>query len=56
MGLLFERWLVNPHNVVDLGAVPHVPASEFFGATLWQLYKGISSPHKALLKLVYARH
>ncbi len=52
VGLLLNRRLVNPDNVMDFGGLCQVPASEFFGATLWQLYKGISSPHKSLLKLV----
>ncbi len=49
---LLERQLANPDDVVDFGGLSHVPASEFFGATLWHLYKGIGSPHKSLLKLV----
>jgi adenylate cyclase class 1 len=28
-----------------------VPAQEFFGAALWQLYKGIDSPYKSILKI-----
>lgn len=37
---------------VDLGGLSQVPAEEFFGAALWQLYKGIDSPYKSVLKLV----
>ncbi|MDX1280194.1 class I adenylate cyclase [Shewanella colwelliana] len=35
-----------------LGDVSHLPASEYFGASLWQLYKGLDKPHKALLKVM----
>jgi adenylate cyclase class 1 len=44
--------LVRPEDVIDFGGLANIPASEFFGATLWQLYKGISSPHKSLLKIL----
>ncbi len=37
---------------IDFGALPGVPAEEFFGAALWQLYKGIDSPYKSVLKLL----
>ncbi len=35
-----------------LGDVRNLPASEYFGASLWQLYKGLEKPHKALLKVL----
>lgn len=37
---------------IDFGPLNHVPAAEFFGATLWQLSKAIASPHKSLLKII----
>jgi len=37
-------------QMLDLGEPPGVPAQEYFGAMLWQLYKGIDSPEKSLLK------
>ncbi len=37
---------------LSLGEVSQLPASEYFGATLWQLYKGLETPHKALLKVL----
>lgn len=44
---------------IDFGAIPQLPPGEFIGAGMWQLYKGIDSPHKSVLKLllleVYAR-
>jgi adenylate cyclase class 1 len=35
-----------------LGDVQTLPATEYFGASLWQLYKGLNMPHKALLKVL----
>ncbi|NDV25433.1 class I adenylate cyclase [Desulfovibrio sp. JC010] len=35
---------------VDLGNVPSIPVEEFFGASLWQIVKGIKSPFKAIMK------
>ncbi len=37
---------------IDFGAVANIPASEFFGAAVWQLYKSIHSPYKSLIKLL----
>ncbi len=37
---------------IDFGAVADIPASEFFGAAVWQLYKSIHSPYKSLIKLL----
>lgn len=41
---------IKSHEWLDLGGFNRVPAEEYFGATLWQLYKGIDSPYKAVLK------
>lgn len=49
---LVERRHVSPHEFVDFGGVYQVPAEEFFGAALWQLFKGIDSPYKSVLKLL----
>jgi adenylate cyclase class 1 len=48
--LLFHRF-VKRADVLDLGGLDNVPAQEFFGAALWQLYKGIDSPYKSILKI-----
>ncbi|MEJ2395173.1 MAG: class I adenylate cyclase [Candidatus Thiodiazotropha sp.] len=48
--LLFHRF-VKKSDVLDLGGLDNVPAQEFFGAALWQLYKGIDSPYKSILKI-----
>ncbi|WP_432737936.1 class I adenylate cyclase [Maridesulfovibrio sp. FT414] len=34
----------------DLGNVPHIPLEEFFGASLWQIVKGVKSPFKSIMK------
>ena len=39
-------------NLLYLGNVNSLPAAEYFGASLWQLYKGLNKPHKALLKVL----
>ena len=49
---LKRKRFVGPHETVDFGGVAHIPPGEFFGATLWQLYKGVSSPYKSVLKLM----
>ncbi|WP_051676932.1 class I adenylate cyclase [Maridesulfovibrio frigidus] len=35
---------------VDLGNVPVIPGEEFFGASLWQIVKGVKSPFKSIMK------
>lgn len=37
---------------VDFGALPSIPAEEYFGSSLWQLYKSIDSPYKSVLKAI----
>ncbi len=37
---------------INFGGMGHMPAEEFFGAAVWQLYKGVDSPHKSVLKIV----
>ena len=37
---------------VDFGGLSAVPAGEFLGASVWQLYKSIESPWKSVLKLL----
>ncbi|MGL6349627.1 MAG: class I adenylate cyclase, partial [Aeromonas sp.] len=39
-------------SLLSLGNVHQLPASEYFGASLWQLYKGLHKPHKALMKVL----
>ncbi|MDX5299080.1 MAG: class I adenylate cyclase, partial [Gammaproteobacteria bacterium] len=63
----YARWarqlcdcrFVREDAFVDFGPVPRLPPGEFLGAGVWQLYKGIDDPWKAILKLMliesYAR-
>ena len=50
--ILLAKRFVRSEDVLDLGCLAHIPASEFVGAGMWQLYKGIESPYKSLLKLL----
>ncbi len=50
--MLFKRRLAIEGECVDFGGIPTLPAEEFFGAALWQLFKGIDSPYKSVLKLL----
>ncbi|GAA5218609.1 class I adenylate cyclase [Corallincola platygyrae] len=47
---LYQSGEVDKSEWLDMGGFSGVPAEEYFGATLWQLYKGIDSPYKAVLK------
>lgn len=56
---LIECRFIRADQYLDFGPVPAIPEAEFLGAGVWQLYKGIDSPWKSLLKLLliecYAR-
>ncbi len=56
---LIDCRFIKAADYIDFGAVPAIPEEEFLGAGVWQLYKGIDSPWKSLLKLLliecYAR-
>ncbi len=39
-------------DLLHLGDVRELSPSEYFGASLWHLYKGIEKPHKAFLKVL----
>ena len=41
---------VHSRDNIDFGGLTKIPADEFYGATLWLLYKGINSPYKSVLK------
>ncbi len=49
--LLNKRFL-NRDHILDFGHVARIPSEEFIGASIWQLYKAIESPHKSVLKLL----
>lgn len=48
--LLVNRF-ISPLDIIDFGGLEAVPAEEFISATLWHIYKSLSSPYKSLLKL-----
>ena len=43
---------VREFEIIDFGGLDNIPAEEFFGASLWQIYKGIDSPYKSVLKIL----
>jgi len=49
--LLLNKRYLRPSDWIDFGHIPEIPANEFFGAALWQVYKGIDSPYKSVLKI-----
>ncbi len=49
---LVDKRFVRPGTTIDFGGLSHIPAGEYIGAGVWQLYKAISSPHKSVLKLL----
>lgn len=49
---LLEQRSITARSHADFGGITEVPVNEFFGAALWQLSKGIDSPHKSVLKLL----
>ncbi len=49
--LLSKRFVPADENL-DLGHLARIPPGEFIGAGLWQLFKGIESPYKSVLKLL----
>lgn len=49
---LKHKRFIGPQDTVDFGCIVRMPAGEFFGATLWQLYKAVSSPYKSVLKIL----
>jgi len=48
---LLSHRFVQAGEVLDLGGLDQVSADEFFGSAHWQLYKGIDSPYKSILKI-----
>lgn len=49
---LIKKRFIDPFDWIDFGGLENVPPDEFFGAAHWQLYKGIESPYKAILKIL----
>ena len=51
---LLEKRFIRSNDYIDFGGCNDIPPNEFVGAGMWQLYKGIDSPYKSVLKLVLA--
>lgn len=49
---LLSKRFIREDEVLDLGHMAVIPPGEFLGAGLWQLFKGIESPYKSVLKLL----
>lgn len=47
-----HKRLLNKYDFLNFGSINHIRAEEFYGATLWHIYKGIDSPYKSILKLL----
>lgn len=50
--LLYARGVLTPNEWLDLGGLGELSVEEYFGASLWQLYKSVDSPYKAVLKSI----
>ena len=48
---LIENRFISDHEILDFGGLESIPAEEFISATLWNIYKSLTSPYKSLLKL-----
>jgi adenylate cyclase class 1 len=49
---LLSKRFIRAGETLDLGHLAYIPPGEFIGAGLWQLFKGIESPYKSVLKLL----
>ncbi len=49
---LLSKRFIREEDILDLGNMARIPPGEFIGAGLWQLFKGIESPYKSVLKLL----
>jgi adenylate cyclase, class 1 len=49
---LISKRFIRADETLDLGHMAYIPPGEFIGAGLWQLFKGVESPYKSVLKLL----
>ncbi|MDR9825282.1 class I adenylate cyclase [Vibrio sp. FNV 38] len=49
---LCQQQYIDCGEWIDFGQLNGIPAEEYFGANLWQLYKSIDSPYKSVLKAI----
>jgi len=52
VAMLREEKRIREYEIIDFGGLDNIPAEEFYGASLWQIYKGIDSPYKSVLKIL----
>ena len=52
--LLLTKRFIKETDIIDFGSAAVIPKNELVGAALWQLYKGIDSPYKSVLKILLA--
>ncbi len=50
--ILRSKRFIPKDDTIDLGGITLIPPGEFVGAGLWQIYKGIDSPYKSVLKIL----
>ncbi|TXR54342.1 class I adenylate cyclase [Reinekea thalattae] len=48
----FQQGIIEPGEYNDFGSLASLPAGEFVGGAMWQVYKAIESPYKSILKLM----
>ena len=48
---LTQKRFIPKDESIDFGGISDFPPGEFIGAGMWQLYKGIDSPYKSVLKI-----
>ena len=49
---LKEKRFIHSKEHIDFGGLRAIESNEFYGATLWLLYKGIGAPYKSILKIL----
>lgn len=47
-----QKQIIQLDDWIDFGDFSSLPLAEFFGASLWQLYKGIAHPYKSAIKIL----
>lgn len=50
--MLCQSGCIDCREWIDFGKLNRIPAEEYFGANLWQLYKSIDSPYKSVMKAI----
>lgn len=52
VGEMQRKRIIPDYETVDFGGLARIPPEEFLGASLWQIFKGIDSPYKSVLKIL----